>query len=148
MGIRDLLTETTVRVPVLGRTKPSVLRELVDMLAAHGRISDAQGAYNALMAREEQGSTGLQAGIAVPHCKCGAVSGLTVAAGVSPQGVEFDSLDGKPARVFFLIIAAPHQTAAHLEALSEIARLARQEGFIEALAASLSPKDFIARFAS
>ena len=143
MTLIDLIDEDVVKVPLEHTGKAEVLRELLDTLAGTGKLSEVERAYNALLERESQGSTGLEHGIAVPHAKTDAVETLTVAIGISPNGIEFGAMDGQPSKLFFLLLAPPGQSGPHLEALSEIARLSRSEAFLRALISSRSPTDVL-----
>jgi mannitol/fructose-specific phosphotransferase system IIA component (Ntr-type) len=146
MDLTDLITEEVVKVPLLAKSKTGVLKELVDFLGDSGKLLDPEKVYRALLAREELASTGLELGIAIPHCKCDAVSDVTIAVGISPDGVDFDSIDGKPSRLFFLVIAAPNQSASHIQVLSEIGDLARSESDLRSLIESTSAREFVRRF--
>lgn len=143
MALIDQIREDVVKVPLEGRNKPDILRELVQVLADAGDITDTESAYRALLEREGRGSTGLEKGIAVPHAKTGAVEKLTIAIGIAPNGVDFDAQDGNPSKLFFLLLAAPDQSGPHIEALSEIARLTRSDAFCRALASAESPKEVV-----
>jgi len=143
MTLIDLIDEDVVKVPLEHTGKAEVIRELLDTLAGNGKLSEVERAYNALLERESQGSTGLEHGIAVPHAKTDAVETLTVAIGISPNGIEFGAMDGQPSKLFFLLLAPPGQSGPHLEALSEIARLSRSEAFLRALISSRSPTDVL-----
>ena len=143
MTLIDLIDEDVVKVPLEHTGKAEVIRELLDTLAGTGKLSEIDRAYNALLERESQGSTGLEHGIAVPHAKTDAVETLTVAIGISPNGIEFGAMDGQPSKLFFLLLAPPGQSGPHLEALSEIARLSRSEAFLRALISSRSPADVL-----
>ena len=88
-------------------------------------------------------STGLQDGIAVPHGKTDAVSGLTLAIGISPNGVDYDALDGEPSKLFFLLVAPPDQSGPHVMALSDIAKLARSKAFCKALVHAESAQEVV-----
>jgi mannitol/fructose-specific phosphotransferase system IIA component (Ntr-type) len=113
------------------------------MLKNAGKIKDVDSAYAAILKRESQGSTGLEKGVAVPHAKSTQVENLTIAIGVSYEGIDFESLDGKPSNLFFLILAPPDQSGPHIEALAEIARLVRSSGFCEALLRAKDAKEAI-----
>ncbi len=143
MSLIDLVTENVVKVPLESKDKPDVLRELVQILKDAGEIEDYDAVLKAVQAREDQGSTGLQAGIAIPHAKSSAVTSLKLAVGISSEGIDFDSLDGLPTKLFFLLVAAPDKSGPHVEALSEIAKLARSQGFCSALANSKSPQEVV-----
>ncbi len=146
MAFIDLIEPAVVRVPVQSSTKSEVLRELVDLLDAAGKLKSADKALSALLDREAMGSTGLEEGIAVPHAKCDAVERLTVAIGIAPQGIDFQALDGKPSSLFFLLLAPPEQAGQHIEALSEIAKMTRSKSFCRLLLASETPEEVVELF--
>ncbi len=146
MSIVDLISPEVVKVPLDAGSKEEVLRELVHLLKEAGKIIDVAGALQSLNKREQMGSTGLESGIAVPHAKTDGVNRLTMAIGVSWDGIEFDSLDGNPSRLFFLMLAPPDQTGPHLEALAEIARLARSKEFCSALMRAPSSEEVVRMF--
>ncbi len=143
MTLIDQISEDVVKVPLEQTSKTDVIRELLDILADAGKLSDSDRAYNALLERESQGSTGLEYGIAVPHAKTDAVETLTIAIGISPDGIEFGAMDGRPSKLFVLLLAPPGQSGPHIEALAEIARLSRSEAFLRALISSRSPADLL-----
>ena len=143
MSLSDLIQPEVVKVPLVARTKSDVIAELLDVLVAAGKVSDREHALNALLERESLGSTGLESGIAVPHAKTSAVTRLTLAIGVAPNGIDFSSADGEPSRIFFLMLAPPDQSGPHIEALSEIARLARAPSFLKALSRAESPVEVV-----
>ena len=133
MTVIDLLTADIVKIPLVSRDKPDTLRELVQILKDAQQIEDFDAVLEAVRKREDQMSTGLQDGIAVPHGKTMAVSSLKMAIGVAPEGIDFDAMDGQPSKLFFLLIAPPDQSGPHVEALAEIAKLAMSKAFCKAL---------------
>ena len=133
MAIVDLISSEVIRVPLKSKNKIEVIRELVDVLDKAGKISDRESVFNAVVARENMGSTGLEKGIAVPHAKTEKVKALTLAIGIAPDGVDFDALDGEPSKLFFLLLAQPNQSGPHIEALAEIARITRSKNFCRSL---------------
>ncbi len=143
MALIDQISEDVVKVPLEQTNKTDVIRELLDILTDAGKLSDSDRAYNALLERESQGSTGLEYGIAVPHAKTDAVETLTIAIGISPDGIEFGAMDGRPSKLFVLLLAPPGQSGPHIEALAEIARLSRSEAFLRALISSKSPANVL-----
>ena len=143
MSLIDLVKENVVKVPLEANDKPDVMRELVQILADAGEIDDFDTVLQALQEREEKGSTGLEKGIAVPHCKTEAVSSLKFAMGIAPQGIDFDAMDKQPSKLFFLLVAAPDQAGPHVEALAEIAKLARSNAFCKALTAAENPQEVV-----
>ena len=141
MALADLIRPEVVKVPLAGKTKNEVLRELVQLLLDAGRIGELESVYDALLAREALGSTGLEQGIAVPHAKTSAVRRLTAAIGISPRGVDFQSADGQLSKMFFLLLAPPDQSGPHIQALAEIARLAKSPTFLRLLSGASSPQE-------
>ncbi len=133
MTVIELLVADIVKTPLVSKDKPDTLRELVQILKDANQISDFDAVLEAVQKREDQMSTGLQDGIAVPHGKTTAVSNLKMAIGIAPEGIDFDALDGKPSKLFFLLVAPPNQSGPHVEALAEIAKLAQSKAFCKAL---------------
>lgn len=123
MSIYELLDEKSIKIGLNSTTKQEVLEELVDLLVSAGKIKDKYTVLDAIEARERQASTGLENGIAVPHCKTSAVNKLTAALGVSKNGIDFDSHDGKPAKIFFILIAELNNPGPHVRALAKLSRL-------------------------
>jgi fructose-specific phosphotransferase system IIA component len=123
MALIDLIDTDVIKVPLEATGKVDVIKELVGILDDAGRIRDRERIEDALLERENQGSTGLENGIAVPHAKTEAVDSIVVALGISPKGVDFGAMDGKPSHIFFLMLAPRNQPGKHVETLSEIARL-------------------------
>ncbi len=148
MAVVNLIEEDIIKIPLAAKTKPDVIKELVDVLKKAGKIEDAESVFRAVMLRENMGSTGLEKGIAVPHAKTHKVNNLVLAIGVSPEGIDFDSLDGEPSKLFFLLIATPQQAGPHIEALSEIARLTRSSNFCKLLLNAKTPKEIVDIFSA
>lgn len=146
MALIDLINEDVVKVPLTSTSKPEIIRELIQILADKGTIEDAEKVYNAIMDREAQGSTGLEQGIAVPHAKTDAVTDLTIAIGISPKGVDFESLDNEPSKIFFLMLAPPNKSGPHIEALSEIAKLTKSKSFLKMLTNAQSAEEVVDLF--
>lgn len=133
MALIDLVAPEFVKIPLESRDKPDVLRELVQILKDAGEIEDFDAVLEAVQEREDKQSTGLEEGIAVPHGKTAAVSSLKLAIGIAPQGIDFDSLDGKPTKLFFLLVASPGLSGPHVQALADVAKLARSKALCQAL---------------
>ncbi|MCL2704579.1 MAG: PTS sugar transporter subunit IIA [Spirochaetaceae bacterium] len=146
MAIIDLIATNVVRVPLKSKTKTEVIRELIDILDKTGKLSDAESAFKAVLSRENMGSTGLEKGIAVPHAKTDKVKNLTLAIGIAPEGVDFDSLDGETSKLFFLLLAQPSQSGPHIEALAEIARITRSQSFCRLLVNAKTPEEVVELF--
>ena len=123
MKISKIISPDLIKIGLRSRTKTDLLLELLDLLVARGQVHDREKVLKALLARESQQSTGLESGIAVPHAKTDDVSLLQLVVGVSKEGMDFGSLDARPSKLFFLMLAPPGASGPHIEALSEIARL-------------------------
>jgi fructose-specific phosphotransferase system IIA component len=143
MALIDLVEEKIVKVPLESKNKPDVLRELVQILKDAGQIDDFDTILKAIQERESKGSTGLEEGFAVPHCKTPAVSTLKLAIGISHEGIDFDSFDSKPSKLFFLLVASPKFSGPHVEALAEIAKLAKSKAFCRALTSLNNPQEVV-----
>lgn len=116
-----------------GRTKDAVLVELVDAMVACGLVTDRDGVLGAVRCREAQMSTGMQAGVAIPHGKHPSVPSLVTFIGLHPDGVDFDSLDGVPSRIFVVTLSSPETVGPHLRFLAVIGRLLGRPAVREAL---------------
>lgn len=146
MALIDLIKEEIIKTPLESNDKPEVLRELVQILIDAGEISDFDAVLKAVHEREDKLSTGLEDGVAIPHCKCSAVSTLKIAIGIAPQGIDFNSIDGKPSKLFFLMLASPNQAGPHVEALAEIAKLVRSKAFCRALISAENVQEIVELF--
>jgi len=133
MAVIELMSEEIIKTPLMSKDKPDVLRELVQVLVDAGQIDDFDAVLAAVQAREDQMSTGLEGGIAVPHAKSAAVDTLKMAVGIAPDGIDFNSLDGGPTKLFFLLVAPPDKAGPHVQALAEIAKLSQSRAFCRAL---------------
>ena len=133
MALIDMIVEKVIKTPLESKDKPDVLRELVQILKDAGEIEDFDMVLKDVQNREDKMSTGLEKGIAVPHAKTDAVSSLKLAIGIAPEGIDFDAMDKEPSKLFFLLLAPPGQAGPHVEALSEIAKLAHSTSFCKAL---------------
>ena len=126
MRLSELLTPARIRVPLHGTDKDGVLRELVGLVAA-GNGSPLDEVLGAILEREKQFPTGIGYGVAVPHGKTPALSSLVVVAGTTPAPVPYETIDGQPVRLFFLLAGPESAAGAHVKALSRISRLVRRE---------------------
>lgn len=119
-----------------GRDKIGVITELVDELACNGLLGDREGVLSAVLVREADMSTGMQTGIALPHGKHVSVPGLVSVLGVCPDGVEFESLDGQPSRIFVMTISPPQTVGPHLRFLAAVGKLLGRAEVREAVLAA------------
>jgi mannitol/fructose-specific phosphotransferase system IIA component (Ntr-type) len=139
--LTELLTPARIKIPLTSVRKDDLLRELVELLSSDAAV-DADEVLRAVEEREAVLSTGIGGGIAIPHGKVGNVGSLILAAGVAPEGVDFEALDGQPVELFFLLIGPESAAGEHVKALSRISRLLRRETFRIRLAAAGSPQQF------
>jgi len=143
MKFCDFVTTDAIQSELAAVEKEAVIRELVGNLVDAGQIKsdDLDGIVQAIMKREELGSTGIGRGIAVPHTKHPSVDKLVGTVGVSREGVEFQSLDGEPVQLFFLLVSPPDRPGDHLRALENISRQLRDDMFCKFLKQSKTRKD-------
>lgn len=144
MRITDLLVPQSVLLNGPATNKTEAIHMLADLMEASGCLSDKDVYLADVLAREEAGSTGLGDGIATPHAKSKGVATAGLAAMVIPEGIDFDSIDGKPARLFFMIAAPEGEADAHIELLSRLAMMVIDPDFREALIHAKSVYDFLA----
>ena len=136
MNIMSFLNERAVTTNLRAhQSKEDVIRELVELLVRAGSIKekDSHKLVQILMKRESLGSTGIGQGVAIPHGKSDCVTTLVAAFGVSHPGVNFDSLDGEPVTLFFLLVAPEDSAGPHLKALARISRLLKDKHFRDSL---------------
>ena len=135
MKITDFLRDKAITVDLAANNKEGVIREMVSLLVRAGEIktSDEAKLVPVLLAREALGSTGIGQGVGIPHGKSNTVRQLVGAFGVSRSGVNFDSLDGEPVHIFFLLVAPEDSAGPHLKALARISRLLKDRFFRESL---------------
>ncbi len=131
MKISEFLCNKAVTTDLKGTTKEEIIEELVKLLTTAGVLEKKHKSkvVEILMAREALGSTAIGQGIAIPHGKCEYVNKLVAGLGVSRKGIDFDSLDGEPAYIFFLLIAPIDSAGPHLKALARISRLLKDKYF-------------------
>jgi PTS system nitrogen regulatory IIA component len=123
MKILDILSRDSIIAELLGKTKRQVLEELTDALVRQKPQVNRTRLVEVLLERERLGSTGIGDGIAIPHGKLKDLDQLALSFGRSTPGVDFESMDGKPAHLFFLLVAPENCAGIHLRALAKIARL-------------------------
>lgn len=143
MRITDLLDPKSIELSGQASDKKDALDKMVELMAASGKINDVEAYRNGVYAREEESTTGIGGGIAIPHCKSDAVSKPGLAAMVVPDGVEFDSLDGEPANLIFLIAAPNTEDNIHLSVLSKLSVLLMNEEFTNSLRNAKTVEEFL-----
>ncbi len=133
MKIMDFLNPKAVSANLTSTNKNDILKELVDLLAQTGEIKNKEELVKILMSRETLGSTGIGQGIGIPHGKSANVKKLMAAFALSKKGVDFESLDGEPTKIFFLLVAPEESAGPHLKALARISRLLKDRYFRDML---------------
>jgi fructose-specific phosphotransferase system IIA component len=125
--IKVALAQDSVIPSLKADTKPGVVEELVDALYQAGHVHDREGAINAVMEREASMSTGMQYGVALPHCRTDSVDRITIAVGLSQDGVDYNSLDGEPSKIFVLILSPRSSDSPHIQFLANVSALLNSE---------------------
>ena len=136
MKISELLDPSAVVADLKGTTKKEVLSELTEALLNADPKLDRDDVLRVLLERERLGSTGIGDGVAIPHGKLKDLDRLLISFGLSRQGVDFDSMDGKPARLFFLLVAPEESVGIHLKTLARISKLLKSPNVRERLQAA------------
>lgn len=143
MTIRDLLAAESINLNGTPAGKTEALNQCIDLMAKSGKIADVEKYRKGVFAREEEGTTGIGMGIAIPHCKSDAVIKAGLAAMVVKDGVEFESLDGTPAKIIFLIAASNTEDNVHLQVLSKLSVMLMDEQFTNSLINAGSVDEFL-----
>lgn len=143
MKITDLLSESAIQLNGVASSKEEVISKMVDLMANNGNIINKEEYKRVVMEREKEGTTGIGEGIAIPHGKTEAVSRPGLSAMVVPDGVNFDSLDGQPVKLLFLIAAPNTKDNVHLDVLSRLSTLLMDTEFREALLNAKTPEEFL-----
>jgi fructose-specific phosphotransferase system IIA component len=143
MKLIDYVTPEHIKIGLEGESKDEVIEELVELLVSACDVCDADTIYQAVMNREREGSTGLEKGVAIPHAKCDAVERLSIVIGISKDGIEFDAQDGKPTKLFFLMIAPPTESGPHVQAIAKIVKMIKVENFRKKLINARTPQEVL-----
>ena len=125
----EIVAEPLVLPALQGGTRESVLREMVESLAAQQPQIDTSRLFEVLCERERLGSTGIAEGVAIPHGRLPGLPGMMVVVGRHQEGVDFGSLDGSPTKLFFLLVAPQEKPGRHLTALAHVSRLVKDASF-------------------
>ena len=143
MKISDLLSSQSIQIGAAPADKSAAINQLADLMEKGGSISDKQQYLKDVLAREASCTTGLGDGIATPHAKSAGVKKAALAAMTVPAGIDFESLDGNPARLFFMIAAPEGAADAHIELLQQLSTMIMDNDFKEALIAAKSKEEFL-----
>lgn len=143
MHLLDIIAKDAIILQLQAADKRSAIAELVNAIDSSGKVTDVQQVLGAVLDREKIMSTGIGNGVAIPHGKSDAVSELVAALGIKKEGIDFESLDGEPAFIFFLLVSPPDISGPHIKALARISRLLKDEEFRKALIDSKTSQEAI-----
>lgn len=143
MRITDLLDKRSISLTAAPKSKEEALNEAIALMAESGKINDTEGYCRQVFAREEESTTGVGEGIAIPHGKCAAVNRPGLAAMVIKDGVDFESLDGEPVTLLFLIAAPDTKDNVHLDVLSKLSMMLMDEEFTKNLRNASTAEEFL-----
>jgi PTS system fructose-specific IIA component/PTS system nitrogen regulatory IIA component len=143
MKFADFICKDAIRTQPTAGDKETIIREMAQSLVDAGAIAEAQleSIVQAILKREELGSTGIGRGVAVPHTKHPTIERLCGTVAISAEGVDFDSLDGEKVHLLFLLVSPPDRPGDHLRALENISRQLREDSFCRFLKQSKNPDD-------
>lgn len=143
MRITDLLDKNSINLNASPQNKKEALDQAVELMARSGKINDVEAYRKQVYAREEESTTGVGEGIAIPHGKCSAVNAPGLSAMVIKDGVDFDSLDGEPVNILFLIAAPNTEDNVHMDVLSKLSVLLMDEEFVDSLKKARDVDEFL-----
>ena len=143
MNLLEILSPKSILVDLQGETKEEIIKDLVDALELGEVITDRDKVLQAVLEREKIMSTGIGDGIAIPHGKSDAVVRLAAALGTQRRGVDFESLDGEPGYVFFLLVSPANVSGPHIKALARISRLLKNDEFKKKLIEATTPEELL-----
>jgi PTS system fructose-specific IIA component/PTS system nitrogen regulatory IIA component len=143
MKLSKFCEEDLITFGLKSKTKDAVIRELVELAAKSKMVKDKEELYRAVIEREKLVTTGVGYGVAFPHAKTKAVKGVVIAFGRSPEGIDFEAMDRRPVRLFFLIAAPEDAIGAHLNVMARLSYIMRSEKNREQFAALKSPGEFL-----
>ncbi len=143
MNLKQVLDPQTIRLELAGTTKQSIIEELLDLLVKAGKLTDRAEALKAVLERESKMSTAIQNGVAIPHAKTDSVTELVTAIGLSPKGVNFESLDGKPSQIFIMTLSPKSKLGPHIQFLSSISQSLDDAAIRRTLLRAKTPQEVI-----
>ena len=133
MRLTEILKPENIKVPLAATNKTDAIEELIGLLAASGDVTDPKRVLEAVLDREATRTTGIGNGLAIPHGKCTGTANLVMAVGKSSAPIEFQSIDGRPVSLIWLLSSPPDKTGPHIHALARISRLMTIDKFRQAL---------------
>ncbi len=136
MNLLEIITPECIKAPLVALDKRGVIDELVDLLAATGRVANPSLLKEAVWTRELTRTTGIGHGLAIPHGKCEGMRSLAMAIGKPAAPMDFQAIDGQPVRLVVLLASPPDRTSDHIQALARISRLMTMDQFRERIYAA------------
>jgi fructose-specific phosphotransferase system IIA component len=133
MRLTEILKPANIKIPLVATKKADAIGELVQLMAANGTITDAKKVLDAVMERESTRTTGIGNGLAIPHGKTTGAPDLVMAVGKPAQPIDFQSIDGRPVTIIWLLCSPPDKTGPHIHALARISRLMTIDKFRQAM---------------
>lgn len=146
MKLKNILSPSLVKMHLEGKTKEEIIRELLEVLATNGKITDVETVFSGIMAREKEMSTGIQHGVAIPHVKTKAVKNLVACIGLKPEGVDFQALDGEPSTIFIMTVSPIDRVGPHVQFLAEISKVIKTADTRKSLLETKTPQEVLAIF--
>ena len=143
MDLPSLIHEEHVKIPLEAFDKEEAIAELVELLVRTGDVEDREAVLDALLEREEKGTTGIGGGVAIPHAKHEDIDGVELAVGVSRDGIEFDAADGELVHLVFLVLAEAHNPGPNVEVLASIGHLMQMPGVYEKMVSAESSDELV-----
>jgi mannitol/fructose-specific phosphotransferase system IIA component (Ntr-type) len=143
MRLSELLNEQSISLSLNARDKEASIKELVQLLESSHGVNTRGEILSKVLQRESMMSTGIGNGVAIPHGKTRLLDHLLAACGVSPAGVDFDTMDGEPATLFILLVSPESLRGPHVKALANVSRLLKEESVRNALRSASTPADFL-----
>lgn len=140
INLKQVLDPGCIRLNLRGTTKKEIIEELVDILDSQYQIRDKKSVFNEVWEREQSFSTGMKNGLAIPHARTDYIDSITLAVGIHRKGVDFESLDGKPCQVFFLLLSPKNKTVPHIQILAHIASIMSKENTIQKILEYKTPQ--------
>lgn len=143
MHLTDILLEDHIILPLASLDRDGSIKELVNLLAEKGQITDAGQAYQAVLEREKIMTTGVGNGIGIPHCKHSSCPNFAVALGIQSKGINFESIDKKKVKIIFLLVGPENNPGMHIKLLSRISRLMSNDELRTSLLKSKTAKKIL-----
>ncbi len=143
MKLLDFFEKENILLDIKAKDKKSAIKEMIKLLVSSGKIKNADSAYQAVYDREKIGSTGIGQNVAIPHGKTNELKSIVGALAVSKKGIEFQSLDGEPVHLVFMLLGPEDISGEHLKALARVARLFKDKFFRDALRNAETPDRII-----